>query len=326
MNDPIMSERAQPFLVEILEDLALSNSLSVDKLYDDVGLKGANDVTLNDIERALTWVIEESGVPELPLLICDRVGFNQLGIFGPLIASCETVRDAIQLFHSFKSLLHPLFDLELIETNDSVEVVYAVSREKELPIYYAEIVLGSFPVWFKRLTGMDLESDRVKFRHSKPAHASAYEDYFKAEILYDQPYVSMVVSKSVMGLPCLSASPKYHLNVLEKAKDQVEVTQAISMLVADKFKQNLPEQVAFSEMAKLLNYSERSLQRRLMDEGTNYKKLKQELLKEEAIHLLETTQLTIEQIAYRLGYEQRSSFAAAFQRWTGVSPGGWRTR
>lgn len=278
------------------------------------------------MERALDWLVLSAEKPELPLKICDKVGFNQLGTLGPLIASCPTIRDAVNLFRTYKNLLHPLFDLDTVEGPSHLEIVYVVDRERELNHYYAETVIGGLPAWFKRLTGKALEPSLVKFRHPKPDHSQVYFDHFQCEVLFDQHVDSIICASDKLDYPCRSASPKYHSVMMDKAKDQIQTKQSIVELVSSLFKKHLPKQLSFAELAEHLNTSERSLQRRLLDEGTNYKQLKQTLLKNEAIVLLETTNLNIEQIAYRLGYEQRSSFASAFQRWTGKSTGSWRTR
>ncbi len=51
----------------------------------------------------------------------------------------------------------------------------------------------------------------------------------------------------------------------------------------------------------------------------------EEQCRAEAIRLLQTTALSVAQIARRLGYADASSFSRAFQKWTSASPGAYRT-
>ena len=65
--------------------------------------------------------------------------------------------------------------------------------------------------------------------------------------------------------------------------------------------------------------------RQLQAEGYSFQGLLAEEMGRKSIHYLETTQLTVEQIAQRLGYSESSSFIHAFKRWTGKVPKAFRS-
>ncbi|WP_298183070.1 AraC family transcriptional regulator [Saccharomonospora sp.] len=65
----------------------------------------------------------------------------------------------------------------------------------------------------------------------------------------------------------------------------------------------------------------RTLRRRLAAEGTSYRALVDEVRQALAEELLATRSLSVEQVAYRLGYGDAASFVRAFTRWKGISPG-----
>lgn len=48
------------------------------------------------------------------------------------------------------------------------------------------------------------------------------------------------------------------------------------------------------------------------------------LRQQEAMHLLATTRLTVEEIGFRLGYDNVQSFIRQFSKWTGTTPGRFR--
>lgn len=66
--------------------------------------------------------------------------------------------------------------------------------------------------------------------------------------------------------------------------------------------------------------SQRTLQRRLGEEGTSFSALLEEVRKEMALDLLKTSCATMDDIAARLGYERQSTFTRAVRRWTGRTP------
>jgi AraC-like DNA-binding protein len=74
--------------------------------------------------------------------------------------------------------------------------------------------------------------------------------------------------------------------------------------------------------AAALALSERTLRRRLLEEGTSFRALVEEVREALAEELL-ATGLPVEQVARRLGYAETASFTHAFTRWKGSSPRAW---
>jgi AraC-like DNA-binding protein len=66
--------------------------------------------------------------------------------------------------------------------------------------------------------------------------------------------------------------------------------------------------------------SERTLARRLSEEGVTFVELLQQLKASLASRYLEDDGLSISRIAWLLGFEEVSSFSHASRRWTGKSP------
>jgi AraC-like DNA-binding protein len=79
-------------------------------------------------------------------------------------------------------------------------------------------------------------------------------------------------------------------------------------------------------VARSLGLSERSLRRRLADEGTTYNTIVSEALALIAKHLLQNKLLTIQEVSYRMGFADPKAFHRAFKRWTGETPTGFCER
>jgi AraC-like DNA-binding protein len=73
-------------------------------------------------------------------------------------------------------------------------------------------------------------------------------------------------------------------------------------------------------VAKKLGMSERTLARRLAEEGMTFNEVLQELKASLATRYLEEGGMPISRIAWLLGFEEASSFSHACRRWTGKSP------
>ena len=80
----------------------------------------------------------------------------------------------------------------------------------------------------------------------------------------------------------------------------------------------------FEELSLTLVVSPATLRRRLRSEGQSYAEIKGELRAEGAREFLRSTDLSVAEIAGRLGYSEPSAFYRAFHKWFGRSPGEMR--
>ena len=73
-------------------------------------------------------------------------------------------------------------------------------------------------------------------------------------------------------------------------------------------------------VATKLGMSERTLSRRLAEEGVTFIEILRQLKASLANRYLEDERMSISKIAWLLGFEDASSFSHACRRWTGKSP------
>jgi AraC-like DNA-binding protein len=79
-------------------------------------------------------------------------------------------------------------------------------------------------------------------------------------------------------------------------------------------------QSGIEAVASRLSMSKRTLQRRLEEQGDNYRALVTATREELARHYLTQTQLSAGEIGFLLGFEDPNSFFRAFHDWTGTTP------
>ncbi|MGG8407039.1 helix-turn-helix transcriptional regulator, partial [Streptomyces sp. 12297] len=83
---------------------------------------------------------------------------------------------------------------------------------------------------------------------------------------------------------------------------------------------------ALGEVAGRLAVSPATLRRRLGAEETSYQQLKDQVRRDAAIAGLAEGGEPIAELAARLGFSEDTAFHRAFRRWTGTTPGAYRTR
>lgn len=82
--------------------------------------------------------------------------------------------------------------------------------------------------------------------------------------------------------------------------------------------------LSIARVARELGMSRRTLQRRLRAESLTFRKLQARARFHLACSLLLHTDLSVQEVARRLGYRRPGAFARAFQRWSGRSPRAFR--
>ena len=74
----------------------------------------------------------------------------------------------------------------------------------------------------------------------------------------------------------------------------------------------------------MVNVSDRTLRRRLVQQNTSYRALRDSSCFDRARDLLTNSTMTIMQIAEAVGYADARAFRRAFKRWSGQMPSEFR--
>jgi AraC-like DNA-binding protein len=73
-------------------------------------------------------------------------------------------------------------------------------------------------------------------------------------------------------------------------------------------------------VAQQLGMSSRSLTRHLADEGTTFGEILEQVRQRLAARYLADDRMSVQQIAWLLGYSEVAAFNHAYKRWTGTAP------
>jgi AraC-like DNA-binding protein len=86
-------------------------------------------------------------------------------------------------------------------------------------------------------------------------------------------------------------------------------------------REGLPAGLARIEtICRKLGSSERTVQRKLREEGTSYKEIFKETQRDLSKFYLQKPEMAICEVSYLVGFSQTSAFHRAFRRWTGLTP------
>jgi len=176
--------------------------------------------------------------------------------------------------------------------------------------------------------GPDLNPLSIEVRRPKPtSHLEEFEKLFKAPIQFSSEANTIYFAKDDVTkyLPTSNAEMARtnekiivdYLARLDKNNISTQVkSKLLDMLPSGRFTEE--------DVIQALHLSQRTLQRKLKEEGTTYKEFLDETRKELAKEYVNDTSLSFSEITYLLGFSEQSNFTRAFKRWQGQSPSAYR--
>lgn len=154
------------------------------------------------------------------------------------------------------------------------------------------------------------------------------ENYLGCPLIYQQSINQITLAASVCEQQLLTADPELALmsdQLLMSRLQQVDnsmTSQVRHIIHKDLPNGDLSEQL----VAEKLHMSSRNLQRKLNDEKTSYQLLLTDVRKNLALSYMHSTQLSLNEISYLLGFNNQANFTRAFKSWFQLSPTDYRQK
>jgi AraC-like DNA-binding protein len=268
-------------------------------------------------------------VPDLTLKMWKSADLLDLGVMGYAVISCETVREAINLLVRYQDLTSDRFveAVEMKEAGLSISPVPMSSHVGQLQ-NIAEDCLGGNWRAIELLIGPDADvcGASAYFAFPEPAHSEAYRELFKlCELHFDAERTELIIPEKYLGLPVASANHVV-LGVTAAICEQIlgpgrgvrmDTPGAVRRLLLSRPGKRM---LRLEEAAEELFMSTAQLRKRLYRQETSYKNIVLETRMGLARHYLESTPLSIQEIAFLLDYAQPGPFSRAFKKYYGFPP------
>jgi AraC-like DNA-binding protein len=192
-----------------------------------------------------------------------------------------------------------------------------------------EFSLTTMLAFCRWVTRSDLRPLSVELSHATPSATQAYIDAFKCPVHFESRQNRMLFSTADLMLPLPTANPtlaalhdRYAGEYLERLNN-TRLSYQIRELIIRCLPNGDPLR---SDIARTLCMSERTVQRRLQEEGTSYCQLVDDTRRYLAKQYLEQSTIALEQISYLLGFKDQSTFSRACKRWFDIPPGQYRSQ
>ena len=252
---------------------------------------------------------------------------TQMGALGYAWMTSHTLRSALQRLVRFSKIINEYSHIELKETSESLSLVINTPSEEDVAAFRIDGVMAMLLAMAQSNAGEEFHPQSLKVSHPEPKDTGRFYSLFQCPIDFGAKTNIFTISIADADEPRSCSNSQLallHDQLLIKYLATLEKDNVVERTKASII-DNLPSgNISDAVVARSLQMSERTLQRRLRESGTTFKSILNEVRVDLANSYIRDSKLSLTEISFMLGFAEMSTFSHAFKRWTGQSPSAFR--
>ncbi|MQX52262.1 AraC family transcriptional regulator [Alcanivorax sediminis] len=314
--------------------LPAANILKRCGMSPDITLQPMQHTSVDDFERFMLELILESGDDMLGIHIGEQVMPSLYGVLPTVATMAGSGHQAVEAVLKYQALAGGNAGAIRLLDEPGDHLVFQGLMVYPNPVIRRHLAESMAVLLYKLATFIsgrqDLKVQEIHFEHASGSDASkAYLDkLLGCPVRYEAPEIRIVAERALLDIP-LNAYSNDAMQVAEELARQQLAQQQENQNILQQIKLQIRTLMAGSSprreiVADRLGISVRTLDRRLAEAGLSWQQLLDGLRAQLAQEFLSDTQLTVQEIACRLGFADARSFQRRFRHWTGKSPSEYR--
>jgi len=246
---------------------------------------------------------------------------SALGIVGQIYQNCSNFSEVLEKMQLHINHLDNVnsYQIEITESSIIQKTIGNKEWRDKFPIAERQLVEHNigFSLRCKReYLGRNIEPLEIWSPYQKIGQTDLLENYFTCPVKFEQECMAVVLPKTMLSWEIPTSNPE----ILLMHETFLETQKNIDTVFADKVKQTISQQFQYSmpnlvSISKMLMLSQRTLQRRLKSEHTNFQNIIDEVRLEMAELFLKNSTMSIQEISDRLAFDVVSSFIRFFKKY-----------
>jgi AraC-like DNA-binding protein len=289
------------------------------------------DAALGRLFDDLAIALDE---PNLGLILPAKLRFERYALPELAARASATLRDAMQQWTRFSMLIHPGIECAFEECGALAHWKHSISgHPRGLSRQLNEFVLAAAVHAMRETSGAGPRVIEAHFVHARPRSLRPLREFFRTETLRFGALTNMLVIEArSLDRPQLTADARLLATIAalggQALAAQPNGSDSLRARVTDRVRAQLQQsgEPRMRPLARELHMSVRTLQRRLGEEGTSFATLVDDVRHELARALVRRADVSLADVAARMGFADFATFSRAFKRWTGLAPGAYRTQ
>jgi AraC-like DNA-binding protein len=290
-------------------------------------------LTVTQLDALILAMQDELKDPAFALHVGEFIRIDLLQIVGSLVVTAPTPREALSQFIRFKKLIHPVGEMVLREEERTAQLIFRFGAQEGVSgrFRYAELYAAAIITIARSLLRRDIKVYRASFTHDGSSYRAEAERVLGTQdIVWNADENIASFERDMLDEPLPGHFPEYHRQVeqlaarrLAELPDSGDTSGAVLRYLEEQIGRRV---VGMEDVARHLDMTLRTLQRRLKEENTTYAALRDSIRYRYAQKYLKDPGMDMDSIAAALGFSETANFYPAFKRWSGMSPGEFRKR
>ncbi|WP_410210430.1 AraC family transcriptional regulator [Aquirhabdus sp.] len=272
------------------------------------------------------WAVVESvtGDAEIGLHLCPFVSPFAGEIMNHLFISSRTIRDGVRRATKYLRLISDHMDVHLVtnEPDQQASLIATLGdtstpRHTEIMFFYGMLQA------FNLATAGKFKPERLELRAIALDNRQEFESIFGCPVDFGASATRIYFDRAMLDLPLLHADPDLanaqeavvHRHMRRLA--HLDTVDAVRTIMVSELESGL---CSPSWIASQLKRSPRGLRAELLDAGTSFNQILDDVRRSVAKQLLAQTEEPIAYIAHLTGFANPNAFFRAFKRWNGSTP------
>lgn len=269
---------------------------------------------------------------DFSILVASQFRPSMFHVLGYAMMSSNSLQDALARIVQYKRVVSDACSLTLQEDGDKLVLELTLMNYSDTgrPVInqpMCEAFIAVLVQLSRELVSYELNPVAIHLSQSAPSDPSYLQSFFRAPITYDcaKPAIAFDLSQAqtqlIGGNALVTQAHEKMLDDFLSRIDKSDLTYVIKNKIYEALPLGAPSQV---EIASELGMSLRNLQRKLQEQGTNYKDILEQTRRKLTIEYMQQDHLSISEIGYLVGFSSVGNFNRAFKRWTNATPTEYR--
>jgi len=326
-----------PYKIAALVKLLFESGVPVGEALHGTGLNAAaldNTSCLTSIQQYLLVcrnAMRLSRDRSLSFRLGGRLHLADYGMYGLLLFSCESVRDYFRNAVKYQVLATPTMSVDSVEDDRHALWILHDEPTRDLPLdlrrFLVEQQVAQQTTHLHDVLGKPCRPTLARFAYTAPPHQELYGEYLQCPCVFDWHRSEIRYPREILAQEPYLANP-LAVTTLQSICDGLIADIEASLGFAGKVYQmlrHMPDPGAtMKAIASSLKMTDRTLRRRLADEGTSFSTISRHVKYSVATRHLKGSEVSIEQVAAFAGFSDPANFRRAFIRWTSMTPAQFR--
>jgi AraC-like DNA-binding protein len=287
-------------------------------------------LTQEDYLRLLRQ-LHTNEVPNIALRVASRTQLQDSGIVGYAMMSSATLDNGLRIAGHLLERSFPYIHIGLETDSEHARLVCQVTAAGS---NYFQLLVEEWLIamwgYIRALLpeGVAACASYATLNYGKPTYHGQYQQLLGCRVSFDQPRAILAIPRQWLYIGVQGSSPQaqtlYDLQIRRLMRDHEHSGDIVSRVKRLLLERPVECGYSLEKTAPLLSLSARTLRRHLADAGTSFRQVCLDVRMDLARDYLLSSSMTVQEIAYQLGYSQPNNFYRAFKAVYGEPPEQYR--